>query len=248
MKMTTLLISSLCLALPAVADTEAGAAPADEAREILAQADAAIKAVSSVSFEVTVEATGVAADFAPDAEGEGFMTGWNGSGPQKFYSRVKTARPGEDEPVVIEGGGDGESYFLLDHGTKKGYEDMDPMVMGTNGQVLSGLGMVEFVHPAPFDDELAAEVVELQGSEKIGDEDCYKIHVEYSGGRGQSTWFFSKKDHLPRARVQHFTIPNQGEGTITVKLSKIEVDPEVKSGTFKLDLPEGYEQIDDFAP
>jgi hypothetical protein len=252
MKTTTLAICILCLAAPLQADTEtdaeAGEAPANQAIAILEQADAAVKAVDSVRFEASVEATGVAANFAPNASGKGFMSGWSGSGPEKFYARVETRPAGDEAPAVYEGGGDGESYFLIDHATRKAYEDMDPMVMGTNGQVIQGLGMPEFVHPAPFDDELAAEVVELQGSEKVGDEDCYKIHVVYTGGRGESTWFFSKQDHLPRARIQHFTIPNQGEGTIAVKLSKLEVDVEPEAGMFRLKLPEGYEQIDDFAP
>jgi hypothetical protein len=249
MKKTILPLCVLCLALPASADTEADEAPANEAIEILRQADAAIKAVHSVRYKASIEATGVAANFAPSGRGEGFMAGWNGAGPEKFYARIETMPAGDDEaPAVFEGGGDGESYYYIDHGTKKAYEDMDPMVMGTNGQVLQGLGMAEYVRPAPFDDELGAEVVELQGTEKVGDEECYKIHVVYGRGRGESTWFFSKQDHLPRGRIQHFTIPNQGEGSIAVKLSMVEVGAEADAGMFRLQLPEGYEQIDDFAP
>ncbi len=249
MKTKILLLCGLCLALPAWAATEADEAAAKgEAHEILTKADAATKAVSSVRFQVSVEATGIAANFAPNAEGEGFMTGWSGGGPEKFYARVKVQRDGEEKPTELEGGGDGESYFLIDHGTKKAYEDMDPLVMGSNAQVLSGLGMAEFVHPTPFDDELGAEVAEIQGIEKIGDEECYKIYVEYSGGRGKSTWFFSKNDYLPRGRIRYFAIPDRGEGEIAIKLSKVEVDPEMKTSWFKLELPEGYEQVDDFAP
>ena len=88
----------------------------------------------------------------------------------------------------------------------------------------------------------------LREDEVVGGEPCYQIHVSYGGGAGESTWFFSKKDYLPRRRVRHFTVPEQGEGTLEIDVSQLEVNIEPDEGLFRLKLPEGYEQIDDFAP
>ena len=139
-------------------------------------------------------------------------------------------------------------YFLIDHTAKKAYEDMDPGVMGTTGRALQGAGMLEFVHNAPFDDELNADGVELQGEETVAGEPCYKIHVKYAGGQGESTWFFSKNDYLPRRRLRMISIPGQGDGTIDITITKLEVNFDPADDLFRLKLPEGYEQIDDFAP
>jgi hypothetical protein len=79
-------------------------------------------------------------------------------------------------------------------------------------------------------------------------EECHKVYVEYGAGRGKSTWLFAKSDYLPRRRVQHFTIPEQGDGTFEIEVTKLEIDPEIDPTVFKMVLPEGYEQIDDFAP
>ena len=80
--------------------------------------------------------------------------------------------------------------------------------------------------------------------------DCggHKIHVVYSGGRGETTWFVGTEDYLPRRRIRHFNIPGQGEGTLDITLTGLEVDPGVDADTFTMKLPEGYEQVDDFAP
>ena len=150
--------------------------------------------------------------------------------------------------MEVSGGSDGETYFLIDHLTQKAYRDFDPAVMGSGGQALGGIGMAEFVHPAPFDDEIHAESAELQGKETVAGVECHKIHVVYSGGRGESTWFFSTEDFLPRRRVRHFEIPQMGKGTLDITLTELEVDPEIGPDTFQMKLPEGYEQIDDFAP
>lgn len=244
MRRLILLIGGLCLAPLAVAESET--APS-EALEILAKADAAIKAVAGVRYKGSMKPSGIAVNFFPGGEGEGVMYGWNGSTPEKFYARVTAKMPGSDEPVRMEGGGDGDSYYLIDHKTKKAYEDMDPGVLGSGGQILQNLGMSEYVHDAPFDDELAAETAELQGTEAVGGVECHKIHVVYRGGRGASTWFFSKEDFLPRRRVRHFDGPN-GDGAVEITISTLELDPKFDAGLFKLKLPEGYEQIDDFAP
>ncbi len=38
------------------------------------------------------------------------------------------------------------------------------------------------------------------------------------------------------------------EGSLDTTLIELEVNPEIKPGLFRLDLPKGFEQIDDFAP
>ncbi len=219
-----------------------------EAVKLLKQVDAAIKAVEGVRYKGSAVPTGVATNFMSAAEGEGLMVGWTGSGPEKFHGRVSTTRQGTGEAMEITGGGDGETYYLIDHQAKKAYQDMDPDVMGGGGQALNSIGMLEFVHPNPFDDEIGADVVELQGKETVGGVECHKVHVAYSGGRGESTWFFSTEDYLPRRRIQHFTIPEQGEGTLEITITDLEIDPQVRPEIFRMKLPEGYQQVDDFAP
>ncbi len=219
-----------------------------EAIAILRKVDAAVKAVQAVRFKASVEPAGIATAFVAPAEGEGLMTGWNGQTPEKFWAKVKTSRQGSDEPVLISGGGNGDLFFLIDHQAKKAYQDMDPGVLGSSGRALTTLGMAEFVHPTPFDDELSADKAELLGTEEIAGEECYKIDVVYSGGRGQSTWYFSTEDYLPRRRIRRFSDPQRGEGSIQVTMAELSVDPELKPELFEMVLPEGYEQIDDFAP
>ena len=160
---------------------------------------------------------------------------------------LTTTQQGSDEPLELTGGGDGETFFLIDHLGKKAYEDFDPAVMGAGGNALNSITMAEFVHPAPFDDEINADTAELQGTEMVGGVECHKIHVIYSGGRGESTWFVSTEDFLPRRRIRYFTTP-QGEGTLDITVTDLKVDPEVGPETFVMKLPEGYQKVDDFAP
>jgi outer membrane lipoprotein-sorting protein len=104
------------------------------------------------------------------------------------------------------------------------------------------------VHDRPFDDELNADTIELVGEEEVDGEPCYKIRVVYSGGQGESIWLFSKNDYLPRRRVRVFNVPDQGEGSIEITVSNLQIDPEVDDSMFTAKLPKGYEEIDDFAP
>ena len=235
---------------PAAEATEqvAEATEDSEAVQLLKKVDAAAKAVQGVRYKGKAVPSGIATDFISPAEGEGVMFGWTGRGPEKFYGTVKTTRRGSGEALELTGGGDGETYYLIDHTAKKAYQDMDPDVMGSGGQALASIGMAELVHSNPFDDEINAESAELQGKETVEGVECHKVHVVYGGGRGESTWFFSTEDLLPRRRVRHFIIPQQGEGSLEITITDLEVDPKVEPETFKMKLPKGYEQVDDFAP
>ncbi len=257
MKTTTLfLLPALCLALPALAQEapeaaeEAPANRSPEAVEILEQADAAAKAVTAVRYKATVEPTGIATHFVGAAEGEGLMTGWDEviSRPQKFFIHLKTQPPGSDAQQELTGGGDGDTFYLIDHKEKKAYEDMDPGVMGSTGMVLFTFGFPELLHPKPFERQLQAETIEYLGVAKVGGEKCHQVRIVAPGGQGEVVWSFAKKDLLPRQQVQKFSIPQQGDGELTVTLTDLDLAPEIDAALFKLKLPEGYEQIDDFAP
>jgi outer membrane lipoprotein-sorting protein len=233
--------------VPIVAQEDGGGegSRSAEALEILEKVDAAVKAISSVRYKVKTEPGGVATQMVGPGEGKATLAGWNGRIPERFLVEVDSESRGQE--VSVTAGGNGDMYFLVDHTAKKAYEDMDPAVLGSSAQLLFGFAMVEYVHERPFDDELNAETVELLGSETVGGEDCHEIRVVYAGGRGESIWYFSKKDYTPRGRVQVFNTP-QGEGSVKRMLYDVEIDPETEDAMFVMKLPEGYEQIDDFAP
>jgi hypothetical protein len=239
------LLLGLCLTSFTLAEEKAdGAVDAARAHEIFVKADAAIKAIDSVRFRSVSTPTGVAVNFAPPSEGTALLVGWNGSMAQSFYSHVKTEKDGEQ--FELTGGGDGDTYFIIDHRNKTAYEDMDPAVMGSIGGSLQSVAMLEFVHDAPFDKELASEELELLGTEKAAGVECYKIHVDYGDGQ-QSDWFLSTSDYLPRRVVRHFQFGDL-VGSMSQEIYEIEIDPKIDPALFKLKLPEGYQQIDDFAP
>ena len=228
------------------ADKPADAESQAKAKAVLQAADEAIKKVDAASFKGRLEPSGIALNFVQASKGEGVMSGWQADYgmPQYFYGVSETTRDGKE--VKIEGGGNGDTFYVIDHANKKGYEDMDPGVMGSMGNALRGIGLMELVHPAPFDDELESELTYL-GTEEVDGVLCDKVNVVYTGGRGESTWFIAQEDHLPRRRVRHFKTP-QGEGAIQITISELNTGPKIDSSQFTMTLPEGYEAVDDFAP
>jgi hypothetical protein len=239
---------SLAAAQPAAeAEREPAAARDPAALEILKKVDTTIKAVDSVRYASTIRPTGAATAFVGNAEGDVVAEGWVNGMPARFRVHAKGTRPGSEETGELTGGGNGELYYLLDHQAKKAWVDMDPAVMGGGGRAILGLSMAEFLHDRPFDDELNAETVELLAEQAVDGEACHQIRVVYAGGQGESIWFFSKSDLLPRRRIQKFST-EQGEGAIERTIRGLEANPKLEPALFDFRLPEGYEQIDDFAP
>jgi len=236
----------MLVVLPLAAEEVAEPPRSPEAIEILEKVDASIKKVSAVRYKVSTKPGGAAENFFAAGEGSAALVGWTGQVPRKFLIEAHTSQDGQS--VQITGGGNGDMYFLIDHASKTAFEDMDPAVLGWAANTLFSFAVLEFVHSAPFDDELGADRVELQGTETVGGEECYKIHVVYAGGQGESTWYFSKDDYLPRRRVQSFDMGPQGEGSLERTIYDLEVNPAIEDVLFVMKLPEGYEQIDDFAP
>jgi len=246
MKRTACLLLGLCLVAPVLAEEAGDQSP--EAMEILRKADAAIKAVSSVRYDAESKPTGVAARFGfLPVKGRAVMSGWANGNPERFFAHLVSTSPDSGESTEWTGGGDGDTFFIINHAEKKAYEDMDPNVLGSAGRVLQALSMPEFVHAAPFDDELGAPKVDYLGTETVGGVKCHKIGVDYGQAGRKSTWFFSTEDSLPRRRSIEFSSP-QGDGSLDLVISNLEVDPAIDPAVYKLVLPDGYQQIDDFHP
>lgn len=219
---------------------------ASKALRILHRVDAAARAVDAVRYRASVRATGSASASTQAAEGTVVAEGWTGTGPARSRTELEIAGEGDAEAQRLVGGGDGEVYYLVDSVERKAWVDIDPAVTGSRGRTINGFGMIEFLHPTPFSDEVGAEA-EWIGVETIGGIECDRVEVDY-GGAGRSTWYFSREDHLPRKRIRHVADRDGDEGTLEITVTSLEVDPDLGDEAFRFELPEGYEKVEDFAP
>lgn len=231
------------------ADEEKDAGPANPAREILEKAGAACKAIRSVEYYVAGSADGaMATRFRSFKASISAATSVRGT-MEKCKFDIKFMRPGTTGPIHISGGTDNDLFFVVDHQDKKAYEDIEPAVLGQNADVVLQVMVLEYFLDEPFSNELNGKQQVLEGSKIVAGEECHEVHVVYQRTDApEATWCFSKKDHLPRQRVDHYTLPSGEKGAITRTVTHVLVNPDFSDDIFKLSLPEGYTKTDDFAP
>jgi hypothetical protein len=234
--------------MPAYADDKKPGGLTDPV-EILKKVDAAAKAVKAVKYDVVYEGLAAAAANTPKVEASIIASGFAGNAPEKYLVDAKIILPNATNPRRITGGTDNDMFYVVHHDTKMAYEDIDPAVMGTAAQIIARAWMIEFVHPTPFSDELNGRTRELRGSKTIDGEDCFEVHVVYAVERApQATWYVSKKDFLPRGRIDTYMRPDGQQLVWQKTISNLVINPELDDEVFKLKLPEGYTKTDDFAP
>lgn len=237
-----------------VAGQEEGQKPKDhKAIEILQKMDAACQAVQAVRYEITVEGLGDMKDRLVHAEATVTLRGSTAASgrafPKEYFVDAKVRLPGASTMKHIAGGSDGETYFVIDHDAKRVHAGTDPAVLGTSLRFLMAPWMIEFVTPEPYADELKGQAQELKGEQKIGDVTCHELYVVYAEPQAPAvTWFVSTKDFLPRARVDHFTLPDGTKGAMRKTITKLEVDPQLAADAFALRVPEGFTKTDAAAP
>lgn len=217
--------------------------------EILRKVDAAAKAVQSVKYEVIVEALGEDAAQRGKTKATFIAAGFANGAVLKYRADATVTMPGTTEARMLSVGTDNDMFFLIDHRGKIAYEDMDPAVIGRAARVFQQAQVIEFLHDTPFSDEINARSRKLLGSKMIGDEDCYEIQVVYAAERApEATWYFSKKDFLPRRRIDKYTMQEGGTRLRQKTIQGLVVNPKIDHNTFRLKLPDGYTKTDDFAP
>lgn len=224
---------------------------------ILKKADAAVKAVKAAKYDLTLEGTGALKDrsvkLAASVIAAGRTTPESVDAqrvtPEKFRIEARFTVPSDSETRHIISGNDGEDYYLVDHRSKTVYADMDPAVLGSMTRLVISSMMIEFLHPRPFDDELAGKQHTLKDSKTIDGEECYGVEVVYNIDQAPVvTWYVSKKDFLPRGRIDQFTLSNGQKGELHKMLSHLVIDPKLDKDAFEIKVPEGYTRTDEFAP
>lgn len=218
-----------------------------EVAEILKKVDTTIKSVSSVRYTGSYRGTGWQSRIKPTSTGTVLMVSGAGRGLRQFHFDTYAKFGGSDETLHFTIGGNDKKFFLIDWQNKIAHHSYDPKVIGRAGRIAQTTKLIEFVHPTPFDDEINADHAKLLASAKVGDEDCYVIHVNYSQGRGEAIWYFSKKDFLPR-RVDRVFLRDGERGTTELIITNLVVSPKIKKNELQLTLPEGFKETEDFAP
>ncbi|MGD2110235.1 MAG: DUF2092 domain-containing protein [Phycisphaerae bacterium] len=248
--MSGLVRAALCLAVAGGA-SRAEAQPTGELTDpvdILRRADEAVKAVTSVRYDVDYRGLGAVREQVPTATGSVVMSGWAFNMPDKFRCEGQVRRVGSGDRVKLTVGTDGQTYFLLDHRLKRGYVGTGPAVSGSTGRAVEHLIMKEFVYPTPFSDEINGRDHKLLGTKTVGGEACYEVAVTYSGINQEAVWCFSKKDLLPRSVQRSRLMLTGKKGTEEWVLTNLVVGPEVEDDTYAFKLPTGYRRIEGFAP
>jgi len=234
------------LASSALAEEPAKTGGSNEGLEILKKTEAALREVKTVSYRADYKATGWATKSVPAVTGTAIMGKQSKNKIDPFSCEVKVAPYGSKEVLEFSAGSDGDNYFLIDQKTKLCHQDMDPAVLGVQGNNIQRVLLREFSMPEPFGDILKSGKVELKGTTTVGDEECYELRMKPEG-RPERIVAVSKKDFLPR-RATNINKNEQGEAITELTLSNLVVNPTFMRSPFELHCPDGFKQTDDFAP
>jgi thiol-disulfide isomerase/thioredoxin len=215
-------------------------ADAPDPKEILTAADAAAKALKAVTYEGEVFGEGAQKLQVPRIRGRVTMAPTERGATPRIRVDGATAAPGATEFVRFELGSDASAVTLIEHGRKKYAREPMPRGMALLDRV-GPLLMSEFASAAPFADELKGKAVRYVGREQVGQTECEVVDVEYGDDGGSTArWYFGREDHLPRRVDRTMHLP-QRSPTITLTISKLELNPKVDDAVFKLAVPEGYD-------
>lgn len=251
MKQMLLMLPFALFAVNARAEEPAKGGKLTDAVEILKKADEACKPIKSIKYTAAGEGLFSEAEKQPKVSGTIISMPPVEKKPAMFRASVKVQKPGSTDVDEVTAGCDGDVFYVIDHKNKKVYQDVDPAVYGGFRRQIGAIRMAEFGHESPFGDEIGGKVKELVGVEKVGEEECYHVRVEYSGAADGlvTDWWISTKDFLPRRadRVRTDSASgNKGGGKMV--LTGLEINPKADVKVFALVVPEGYTKVDDFAP
>lgn len=212
-----------------------------DARAILQQGDAAVRAVRAVRYVGRGEIEGAMAVRMPRMNGTVTQAAIADTELPRVRIEGEVLLPQQTQPIRIDLANDGKSVTLREYGRKLFVRRDLPG--GANLLTAANALLIrELTSARPFERETQAQTIEYVGTEKVGDVECDVIHVTFGSDGNAVRWFFGKSDHLPR-RVQRFMPTPGGRSTITTSLSSLDVEPAIKDDVFRLDKPADFSEM-----
>lgn len=212
----------------------------ETARDILSKADAALKKIKTVKYDLRVLRIDVPEEAASVMSGPVILLGWNGQTPERFRLEVTTRPAGRDEEATVVVGSDTEQFWALNMRDKKAFTGDKLSSVGPYQALVQFFPVLEFVLPEPLGDELRGQSIQDLGQAVIGGEECHKIRVAYSSSSQSVTWYLSTKDNLPRRVDRVFVDPAGDTATRASFISNIVVDPELPDDVFTMVIPDEF--------
>ncbi len=245
------LVFLLAASSGALADTE------EEILAILKKADAATRAVKSVSYHGEYFGFGMYEPRLPHISGElkvkegrqsilGALLGKHDkTGHPRLWAEGTFVAPGQDDAdgVGFTISTDGSKVYRINRESRS-FLSTKLSVGSRVIDVAQRLYMLEFLHPTPFNDEINALEKKYEGKKTIGDVECHVIHVKYLNN-SLSRWFFGVDDYLPRRVDRILGQTEDGEFGYTLQIRDLVVSPKLDNAIFTMEVPEGYE-IEEF--
>jgi thiol-disulfide isomerase/thioredoxin len=211
-------------------------------QEILIAANAATEAVRSISYDFRSFGIGAGAGMMPESHGSVRLLETETPGVVCAWVQATALLPdsaGMPTEFTLTGSTDGETVWLAVSTERRFY--VGASVDGGDdllNELMVGV-MSEYILPQPFGDEVAAESLSYEGTQELNGVECAVILVTYRENIA-ARWFFSLETSLPQ-RVERLLADRSGAQVI--ELSNLSVDGEMDPASFRMECPEGYEQI-----
>jgi cytochrome c biogenesis protein CcmG, thiol:disulfide interchange protein DsbE len=226
-------------------DPAAPAAPPDPT-EILKQANAAAAKLTGISYQARFYGDGVLAAQVPPMEGK-VIARRDPVGKQHSFRIEGTAiNPSSPEKAVFAIAFDGKNVYSADH-TRRTFAS-GPVEEGSG--VSNPLFQTNYLHEAPFDEQLKNGTLEYRGIQDVDGVACDAIAVHGKGAKPSlMTIFLGKQDRLLRrfeSTVQSQAPSPAGPvpaiGRIIFTVSSLVPNPDTKDETFRLECPDGFQK------
>lgn len=230
--------------------SEKSGGKSEEAMAVVKKAAAGLTQVKTVRYKADYIGTKWIAKLVPKVTGVATIGSRSKYNVDPFFAEVTITRKGEDgteTSAQYKAGSDGDAYFLIDDAAKTVYEDMDPLVLGSNSRDIRRVLVPEFADPKPFDSVKDAKSVRLLEPASVDGVSCHVVSVE-SDLPPVVTYYFSDKDYLPRRIVRTYQNDDGEEATTELTLHDVTPNPSFVRSPFKPVVPAGFKKTDDFAP
>ena len=228
-----------------------GEAPEDLV-EVMRRADAASRRLRAVAYDVETFGIGDLATRVPHVHAKvlarkgrvGFFAAMTGS--DRKASPPSLRFTGSYEGVLgtaksFDIGTNGRRVFSIDQEAKR-FVEGDAEKASQLIDPYKSLFMIEYFHPTPFHDEIAAPMRRYEGQVDIGDVTCDVIYVAYQREGYDARWYIAREDSLPR-RVDRIVFRDgKPVGERALVVTNLNTQPLLTPNDFSPSPPPGFDR------